>query len=101
MSREVLPDRQLHMRFCTWRTKQEFLSYGGERTQNSKHREEELMLKELSKRNMQAVVGGLGVVYFYFDENGNLVKGSRPAGVKFGDKPRCPTYPFPKFPIRK
>jgi hypothetical protein len=59
------------------------------------------MLKQLNQNDMQVVVGGLGEVYFYFDEDGNLVKGSRSSGPQFGDKPKCPSYPFPKFPIRK
>lgn len=59
------------------------------------------MLRQLNKQDMQEVTGGLGIVEFYIDENGKLVKTSRPAGPGFRDRPRCPVFPFPKFPIRK
>jgi hypothetical protein len=89
MWREVLPDRQLHMRFCTWKTYQNFLSYGGERTQNSKHREEATMLKELAIQEFEQVIGGSAMLTklegtmttIYRDENGVI---------------KCGTWPWPR-----
>jgi hypothetical protein len=54
------------------------------------------MLKQLSNKELEDVKGSLGIVDFYVDENGKLVKYSRPAGPNAG-KRITPIKPFP-FP---
>lgn len=56
------------------------------------------MLKKLNKREMEQLKGSLGIVDFYIDENGKLVKYSRPAGPSFGER-QCPikTFPLPRL----